>query len=243
MLQEAVDDLIGLHDAVLRNETVEGFLGELASLAARVVPGGGSCGMTLSQQGRKPATVACSDPLATQVDQVQYRDGDGPCLTAMREGQVVRVDSMADDSRWPAFGQRAASMGVRSSLSLPLLADGTPTGALNVYAPQEAAFGPQQVRRAERLAAMGSGALTVVLRLASLMARNQQLRASLESRAVIDQAMGVIMAVRRCTPEQALAILRSASQNQNVKLRDLAADIVAQASGELPGPPNPFQLD
>jgi GAF domain-containing protein len=243
MPQEAVDDLIGLHDAMLRNETVEGFLRELAGLAARVVPGGGSCGMTLSQQGQKPATVACTDPLATQVDQVQYRDGDGPCLAAMREGQLVLVDSMAEDGRWPSFGKRAASMGVRSSLSLPLLADGAPTGALNVYAPQEAAFGPEQVGRGERLAQYGSGALTLVLRLTSVIARNEQLRASLESRAVIDQAMGVIMAVRRCTRDQALAILRTASQNQNVKLRDLAADIVAQASGERPGPPNPFQVD
>jgi len=243
MPQEAAADVIGLQDALLRTQTVEDFLRELAGLAAGVVPGGGCCGMTVGLTGRGPATVACSDQLASRADEVQYRAGDGPCLTAMRESEAVQVDHMADDGRWPEFGKQAASMGVLSSLSLPMVCNGKPAGALNLYAPQEAAFGPGELRRAERLAANGSGALTLALRLADVVGRNEQLRASLESRAVIDQAMGVIMAVRRCSRDQALAHLRSASQNKNVKLRDLAADIVTHASGQRPGPPKPFEFD
>jgi len=78
-------------------------------------------------------------------------------------------------------------------------------------------------------------------RMAAVMAVNAQLSSSIESRALIDQAIGVIMAVRRCTQDEALAILRKASQNQNVKLRDIAATIVAGVSGEPPGQPRPFE--
>jgi GAF domain-containing protein len=236
------EDVTELQDALLRMDTVEDFLGELARLAAGIVAGGGSCGMTLGRSGRKPVTVACSDSLAAQADQVQYQVGDGPCLTAMREGRMVRVDALRADDRWPAFGRKAASLGVRSSLSLPLLHDGKPVGALNVYARKDGAFGPLEIRRAEKLAANGSGALALALRLSDVMARNEQLRSSLESRPVIDQAMGIIMAFNRCTPEQALRLLRTQSQNKNVKLRDVAADIIAQVSGERPGKPNPFEV-
>jgi transcriptional regulator with GAF, ATPase, and Fis domain len=236
------DDVTELQEALLRTKTVEDFLGELARLAAGIVADGGSCGMTLGPSGRKPVTVACSDSLASRADEAQYRAGDGPCLTAMREGTMVRIDAMAADERWPAFGRQAASMGVRSSLSLPLLQEGKAVGALNVYAREDGAFGLPQVRRAEKLAASGSGALAIALRLAEVIARNEQLRSSLESRAVIDQAMGIIMAIRRCTQEEALETLRAQSQNENVKLRDVAAEIVARVSGERPWKPNRFEV-
>jgi GAF domain-containing protein len=236
------DDVTELQDALLRMDTVEDFLGELARLAAGIVAGGGSCGMTLGRPGRKPVTVACSDSLAARADEAQYEAGDGPCLTAIREGRMVRIDALRADERWPAFGEKAASLGVRSSLSLPLVQDGKPLGALNVYARKDGAFGPGQIQRAEKLAANGSGALALALRLSDVMARNEQLRSSLESRPVIDQAMGIIMALRGCTPEQALKLLRTQSQNGNVKLRDVAAEIVARVSGEPPSKPNPFEV-
>lgn len=236
------EDVTELQDALLRMDTVEDFLGELARLAAAIVADGGSCGMTMGRSGRKPVTVACSDSLAARADEAQYQAGDGPCLTALREGRMVRVDALAADERWPAFGRKAASLGVRSSLSLPLMHDGKPVGALNVYARKDGAFGPWQIRRAEKLAANGSGALALALRLSDVLARNEQLRSSLESRPVIDQAMGIIMAFHRCTPEQALKLLRTQSQNKNVKLRDVAAGIVTQVSGEPPRKPNPFEV-
>ena len=78
-------------------------------------------------------------------------------------------------------------------------------------------------------------------RMTAVMAVNEQLSSSMESRGLIDQAIGVIMAIRRCTQEEALAILRKASQDQNVKLRAIAATIVADVSGEPPGQPGPFE--
>lgn len=240
VISEVQADLIGLQNALLNTDNVEQFLHELAVLSTRVVTDGLSCGMTLRQRGRPPVTGACSDPLASGADEVQYQTGDGPCLHAMRHMRRVRIDDMPTHGRWPRFERRAASLGIRSSLSLPLIADGAPVGALNLYSKQPNAFGEAETRRAEKFAGHASGALTLALRMASCSDLNDQLRSSIVSRAVIDQAVGVIMAKERCPQDRAFALLRTASQNTNVKLRDLAVTIVTNVGGEPPRPA-PFE--
>lgn len=241
MGNQAQADLTELQDALLNTDSVEQFLHELAVLSTRTVADGLCCGMTLRQHGRPPATAACTDPLASQADDVQYRTGDGPCLHAMRRGERVRIDDMARHHRWPRFCRQAVSLGIRSSLSLPLFADGAPIGALNLYARHPGAFGPAETSRAEKFAGHASGALTLALRMASCTDLNDQLRSSIVSRAVIDQALGVIMATERVPQDEAFALLRSVSQNTNVKLRDLAATIVTSVSGKPPRPAAPFE--
>jgi GAF domain-containing protein len=231
---------VELQDVLLTTESVEQFLHEVAVLSAKLVTGGLSCGMTMGPRGR-PVTVACSDPEAARVDEVQYRLDDGPCLHAMRAGHLVRIDDTADQRRWPRFEELAASRGIRSCLALPLVTDGRPVGALNLYARSAGAFGEPETRRAESFARNASGAVALALRLASYAALTDQLRSSLASRSVIDQALGVIMAQERCTQARAFAILRTASQNTNVKLRDIASAIVTGVSGERPAPPPPFE--
>ena len=240
MSNEAHNDLIGLQNALLNMDDIEQFLHELAVLSTRVVTDGLSCGMTFRQRGRTPVTAACTDPLAAAADDVQYQTGDGPCLHALRHAQPVRIDDMARHGRWPRFARQAMSLGIRSCLAMPLITDGEPVGALNLYARRPGAFGPAETRRAESFARNASGALTLALRMATCNDLNDQLRSSIVSRAVIDQALGVIMATERCPHDKAFALLRTVSQNTNVKLRDLAADIVTSASGEPPRPTAPF---
>lgn len=227
-----------LQKTLLSTDTVEEFLRELAAQAARLVAGGLSCGMTLGTKGR-PFTVACSHELAAEVDEIQYGLGDGPCLESMRAGVMVRIGDTATEPRWTGFCERAAQRGVRATLSLPLVADGEPAGALNLYAPVPDAFAEAQVRRARQFAEHGSGALALASRLASYAALTGQLRSSLASRAVIDQAIGVIMAQERCSQAKAFAILRTASQHRNIKVRDLAREIIVSVSGQPPAAP-PF---
>jgi transcriptional regulator with GAF, ATPase, and Fis domain len=234
------EDLRELHGALVGSKSVEEFLHEMAVLAARLVSGGLSCGMTMQPNGR-PVTVACSDQVAARVDEVQYDLDDGPCLHAMRGGRMVRIEDTADKARWPEFEARAASHGLRSCLALPLQADGRPVGALNLYARAASAFGVPEARRAEDFAENASGALTLAIRLASHSALIEQLRSSLASRTVIDQALGIIMAREQCTQARAFAILRSVSQNSNTKLRDIASAIVTSVTGEPPQPGPPFE--
>jgi GAF domain-containing protein len=232
-------DLKELHGALLSTRSVEQFLHEMAVLAARLVSGGLSCGMTMRPSGR-PVTVACSDDVAARVDEVQYELDDGPCLHAMRDGHVVRIEDTAEKARWPEFEAQAAAHGIRSCLALPLSADGKPVGALNLYARAASAFGTAEARRAENFAESASGAISLAMRLASDAALIDQLRSSLTSRTVIDQALGIIMSREHCNQARAFAILRSASQNNNVKLRDVASAVVTSVTGEPPPPP-PFE--
>src|SRR5215470_11573893 len=118
-----------LHGALLSTQGIEQFLHEMAVMAARLVSGGLSCGMTMQPSGR-PVTVACSDQVAARVDEVQYELDEGPCLYAMRDGRMVRIEDTTEKARWPAFEAEAASHGIRSCLALPLHADGKPVGAL-----------------------------------------------------------------------------------------------------------------
>jgi GAF domain-containing protein len=185
--------------------------------------------------------VACSDQVAARVDEVQYELDDGPCLHAMRDGSVVRIEDTNEKARWPEFEAEAASHGIRSCLALPLNADGKPVGALNLYSRQASAFGTAEARRAENFAENASGALSLAMRLASHAALIEQLRSSLTSRTVIDQALGIIMAREQCNQARAFAILRSASQNSNVKLRDIASAVVTSVTGEPPQPAPPFE--
>ena len=233
------EDFRDLQEALVHTESVDQFLHEMAVLAARLVGGGLSCGMTMRSNGR-PVTVACTDPVAAKVDAVQYELDNGPCLHAMRDGHVVHIENTADKARWPEFERQAASHGIRSCLALPLRSQGRPIGALNLYARDASAFGAAEAERAAQFAENASGALTLAIRLASHAALIEQLRSSLLSRAVIDQALGIVMAREHCTQTRAFDILRAASQRTNVKLRDIASAIVTSVSGEPPQPPPAF---
>jgi GAF domain-containing protein len=228
-----------LQALLLSAQDLEDFLQEVAVLAAARVAPGLSCGITLRPSGR-PTTVASSDAFAAQVDEIQYGIENGPCLSAMRNGKVVHVEDTAAEPRWGTFETEAADRGVGSSLSMPLTADGLHVGALNLYAPDAGTFGEAEYRRAEAFAATATGALTLAIRHAEQADLTEHLRSALASRAVIDQALGIIMAQQRCASEEAFGILRAASQHRNVKLRQVATDIVTSVSGQPPQSP-PFQ--
>ncbi len=233
-------DFKGLHDALVNTKSIEQFLHDLAMLAARVVGSDLSCAMMMSSRPR-PVTAACTDPAAAKMDAVQHELDTGPCLDAMRDNRMVRIDDTAAEPRWPEFSRRAAAQGIRSCLALPLSSEGRPIGALNLYAREAWAFGETATKHAAAFAGNASGALALAIRLASHADLIDQLRSSMASRAVIDQALGIIMAKEHCNQARAFAILRSASQQRNVKLRDIASAIVTSVSGEPPQPPPAFE--
>jgi GAF domain-containing protein len=232
---------MGLQDALLRTGTVEEFLKEVATLAAPLVDDGVLCATALPGQGRRVTATACTDQVAAELDELQSAQGDGPGLRAARRGEVVRIDDVSQHDRWRRFASRALAAGIRSSLSVPLMADGRPAGFLSLYGRRPHAFGPEVTRQARWFAAQASGALALAMRMASCNDLNDQLRSSMASRAIIEQALGVIMVTAHCPHDQALAKLKRDSQNTNVKIRDLAARIVTEATGQAPQPPRPFE--
>jgi GAF domain-containing protein len=222
-----------LQELLLSTTDIEAFLQNLAGLAARSMGADLSCGLTLRRDGR-PITVANSDDRAARVDELQYDQDDGPCLRSMRTAQTILIEDLAADDRWGDYRMHALAHGVRSSLSIPLHVDGQPLGALNLYATKPDAFEASARAQAERFAAEASRALALAVRLAHHTEMTAHLQSALSSRAVIDQAIGVIMGQNRCDADQAFALLRSASQHRNVKLRIIAAEIVAAVSGKQP---------
>jgi GAF domain-containing protein len=189
------------------------------------------------QPNGRPLTVASTDALAAQVDEVQYGLDQGPCLHALRTGTLVSIHDLTSDQRWASYAATALQHGIRSSLSLPLSNGSNTIGAFNLYSRVADSFGPAATRRAERFAQNATGALSIAVKLADHAALTDQLRASLASRAVIDQAIGVLMGQRQITADDAFAILRTTSQNRNIKLRAFAAQIVEGASAQPPQPP------
>ncbi len=209
------------------------FLGDVVRLAARQTPSAQACGLTLARHSGG-VTVACTSELAERADERQYEVDDGPCLQSMREGVVVRVADMADDDRWGPYPRLAAQVGVRSSLSIPLVVEERSRGALNFYSTSPGSFTEVDEEVATRWAAQATGALAVALRIADGNDRAQQLLGGLDTRTTIGQAVGLVMAQERCTAEEAFRLLTLASQRRNVKLREVAAGVVETFEAGLP---------
>ncbi|MDK1473009.1 GAF and ANTAR domain-containing protein [Streptomyces sp. 549] len=227
--------LAQLHSLLLGTERVEEFLQDLVKLTATEL--NVSCGITIRPDGR-PTTAAASDARVGRFDEAQYEAGRGPCLEALETGRPNLVPDMRDERRWDDYAPKSLEAGVLSVYALPLTPFGyqRPLGAMNLYSSEACTFDEVVRSEARSFATYAAGALGVALKIAGHVEFGQDLQAALRSRAVIDQALGVIMAQQRCSPDQAFEILRRISQNRNVKLHRVAAAIVQRVSGEPPRP-------
>jgi GAF domain-containing protein len=217
------------------------FLERVVHLATDLVSPRAACGLTI-RRDEHPFSVVTSDDLAAQVDEIQYGGNEGPCLDSLRTGLVVQVDDLTQEDRWNEYRPHAIAHGVLSSLSLPLTVDGQTVAALHLYATWQRAFDGPQRQHAEMFAAQCAAALALALRQINQAQVQQQLLEAVTSRSIIDQAIGILMGQQRCTASVAFDLLRRASQHRNRKLRDIAADIVTNVTGEPPQPPADFKI-
>jgi GAF domain-containing protein len=228
-----------LQKLLLQSPDITEFMDHVAILASAITVPASSSGITLKRDG-EVSTVAATSSLASQADEIQYGRGQGPCLHSLRTGEVVHVPDLAADDRWSDYRIYALTQGVRSSLSLPLFVGEQPVGALNIYTDVIHEFTPEEIERVRAFADQASFALTLVMRHSEQVILEDQLRNAIESRAVIDQALGIIMGQQRCTAAEAFNLLRKASQGRNVKLTVVAAELITSITGHQPQPPRPF---
>jgi hypothetical protein len=182
-------------------------------------------GITLIDQSGRAATVGFNDPVVADIDEAQYGPSVGPCLEAVRTGQVVRTIDITTDERWPEFARAAAAHGIGSTLSLPMIGENDhPVGALNVYARRTGAFDATSEEFGRAFAKQA----TIGISFWEKTTIVDHLRLALESRAEIEQAKGIIMAASGCSADEAFDMLRQQSQAENRKLRDIAAELVAR---------------
>jgi len=206
--------------------TFHGLLTRIAELAARAIPGADEVSVTLVGAGGAH-TAAYTGQLAIALDEVQYEHGQGPCLTAAAANVTLHVTDMAVETRWPHWVREALAAGAHSSLSIGLPMYQAVTGALNVYATRPASFSNDAILLAQTFAEHAAAAMTNAHLYETQATLAQHMQAAMQSRAVIEQAKGIIMAERRCTADEAFAALSKMSQDSNRKLRDVAAMLVA----------------
>lgn len=239
-LPEAAEVATGLTDLaalLLGVEDVEEALSHLARMAVVVVPDGPSCGITVIRDGQF-TTVVYSGGVPASVHEAQYQYGDGPALEAVRSRAPVVVQDLAAEKRWDGFPPAAVAAGVRGVYAHPLLAGEEVVGALCLYAHEPNLF-PEPVQRvAIQFVEPAAVLLGGVLNRVSQAELIKELRTGMSSRATIDQAIGIMMAQRRCGPQEALAALRKISNDRNIKLRDVASGLIeSMAEGGAARPP------
>ncbi|GAB3537109.1 GAF and ANTAR domain-containing protein [Arthrobacter tecti] len=224
-----------LQDAVLDSTDVTEFLDELCRQAATALEDGGEvlCGITLLRE-RKAATVASSSEHARRMDEVQYNFDQGPCLTAAREQQIVHVPDVGREERWPEYIAAITGHGTHSIVAVPFDLAGDARAALNLYSATPGAFDVETTTRATDYANQAARSLRLAVRIAEHSEMATNLKAAMESRTVIDVATGMIMCQNRCTHDEAVTFLKKASSHRNVKLRELATRIVANAGTSHP---------
>jgi GAF domain-containing protein len=207
--------------------TLGATLLRVAQLACEVSPAD-MAGITMLVDG-KPATGVFTDPEAPEIDVAQYDTGHGPCLDAFRHQQVYRIDSIADDGRWPEFARMAAAHGITATLSIPLNARGESLGALNLYS-RVAVFDKLVTEHAEVFARQAAIVLSNAQVYWDARQLGENMRQAMQSRSAIDQAIGILMADGGRSPDEAFQLLVRASQRENRKLRDIAVEIVERVS-------------
>ena len=223
----ALEQLAGI---AVSEHSLASVLQCVADLTAQVIPGGIEASVSLLVAD-KATTFVYTGQLALDLDEGQYDNGYGPCMHAARTGEMVEVTDARTDSRWADYMQVAVEHGALSSLSIPLDAAARTGAALNIYCREAGGFTEGHRADATRFAYFAGVAVANMHAYLSARDIADNLQVALQSRAVIDQAKGILMERFAVTADQAFQILAHASMGTNRKLRDVAAHMVA--TGEL----------
>ena len=204
------------------------ILEEISDVTLRAVSGSEAVSITLIE-GDRATTASSTSDLALRLDERQYEYDEGPCLDAARGGEIMHVPDMASEQRYPEYAPRALELGIQSSVSVPLPVQQAVIGALNIYATRPHAFDPVAVEAASRFGSYAAVALANARLYARTAQMAREMHEALASRAIIDQAKGILMALHGGTAEQAFSRIVRESQRRNIKVREIAADIVRRA--------------
>jgi GAF domain-containing protein len=209
--------------------TLQDTLHRVAALAREAVISADVVAITMLVEGR-PSTAVYTDDMAPEIDAAQYDTGVGPCLDAFRHQEVFSIDDTDTDEQWPAFAEAAAAHGIRSSLSLPLVARHEGLGALNFYSRTAAAFPADDVEVGLQFATQAAIVLANAQAYWDARQLAEDMAEAMKSRAVIEQAKGILIGAQRCGADEAFQMLVRASQRENRKLRDVAQELVRRAA-------------
>jgi GAF domain-containing protein len=220
---------------LLSRETVDTAVDFVASLAAEVIAGSVGAGVSLMDGTGRRTTKAASDPLVERADQLQYDLDEGPCLQAVADRVVYRIDDLTTETRWRRWCGRAAGLGMRSTLTVPLIVGEQCLGALKVYALEPGAFGDREERLVSLFAAQASVLLANVKSYDDVQRFSDRLTAALRDRDAVATAKGVLMGRGHVDVDTAFAQLVSLSERDGKPLRDVAWALLRSSHDDYPG--------
>ncbi|HEX9711572.1 MAG TPA: GAF and ANTAR domain-containing protein [Actinomycetota bacterium] len=227
----------GLYSASTVKETLQ----RIVDFSVWTIDGCSGAGISFIQNG-DVVTPVWTEPTVVEVDEMQYATGQGPCLDAISHGESFYAEDLLTDARWPTFGPMAAQAGLRSLLSFRLAGEAT-LGALNLYARLPRAFGATDRATGLIFATHAGVALAAAVELGDATRalevetkRLENLQGALSSRQTIGRAEGILMNRELITGDQAFDLLRQASQQLNIKLREIAEFVVD--TGDIPHLPS-----
>jgi GAF domain-containing protein len=209
---------------LLSEPDVQQTLQRAVDLAAHHLDGHLFASVSIVNPRRRVDTPASTDSRAVQADALQYELDEGPCLDAIWEQETFRIDDLAADTRYPRWSTRVSEeIGLGSSLSFQLFTTGDSLGALNLYSATPYAFSEIDVLEGAAFAAQAAVALQAAR-------TEEQLRSALTTRNLIGQAQGILMERYCVSAGQAFEMLRRLSQNSNVKLYEVARQVIGAGS-------------
>jgi len=232
--REFADRVAEVAQLLTGDEFPDDVLHRLTGLGTELVPGGTAAAVTIAAE-KSGLTFAASDPRLDDLHRAQFDGDDGPVVETLRHNEPRRIDDTATERRWPAFCQAAADAGFRSCLVLPLRTDRQPAGAVALYGTAQDVFRGAAHDIALLFAAEGGTAVRNASLYGACRSMVSHLHAGLESRAVIEQAKGVLHAELGVSPEEAFHLLSRYSQNTNQRVRKVSARLVQGliAAGEF----------
>jgi GAF domain-containing protein len=216
---------------VLGEQPLPQILEQVVHLAKAMLPIETEASITLIA-GDEPATLAFTGPVAIALDERQYEDDAGPCLASAQAGHVIIVPNISAETRWPKYGEHAAANGICSSLSVPLPVQRNVTGAMNFYAADVDAFDNGTIDLAQTFAGHAAVAVANAHLYETTAALAENMRRAMATRAVIEQAKGIVMRDRHCSADEAFDVLVRMSQRSHVKLREVAKRVVDHVTAE-----------
>jgi GAF domain-containing protein len=171
----------------------------------------------------KLETKAGTDQLVWELDAVQYDNGEGPCVKAIEQEPVVVVEHLRHEQRWPRYIPAAVQRGVRSQVGVQVFTQGKHLGGLNLYSTAHDEVDQESVDTARLFA-------THVAVILGHVQEEQHLYEALQSRKTIGQAVGIIMERYRIDEDRAFQFLLRASSTSNIKVRDVATELVTSST-------------
>jgi len=217
-VRKAIDGLVKSLSS-LGNDNLEA----ITAAACDAIGGADYASITIVNDDGDVETLAPTDPLIERVDQLQAKFREGPCYDAATEDQMFIAEDLAHDERWPQYAPAAVAAGIAAQMGIDLHHPGSSSAALNLYSIKPYVF-VTELETAELFASHAALAL-------GYAQASDDFQTALTSRKTIGQAVGIVMERYQINEDRAFQFLVRASQTSNVKLREVAADIVAGLNG------------